>query len=290
MIPFATGLHRLAAGYDALLCDVWGVLHDGVRAHPEAAEALSRYRDGGGRVVLISNAPRSGARLSGFLHDYGIGRHLYDDVVTSGDVTARILASGAYGRRCFYLGPERDKDLMEGSEMEAVEEASEADVILCVGLRDDAREQTEDYRALLRSLAERGLTMVCANPDQVVERGGVLVHCAGSLAALYEELGGECLYFGKPRQEIYRLAWEAVERVLGRAADKERVLAIGDGVATDMRGAADFGVDALFVTGGLAWRAFGDDPLRPQAEAVARFCAERNVRPIAALPRLRWEA
>ena len=293
----------MAGDYDAMLCDVWGVLHNGVRAYPEAVEALARWRAAGRRTVLISNAPRSAARTRGSLAELGIGAELYDEVLTSGDVTCRLLASGEYGRRCYYLGPRRDLGLLQESRLTAAT-AQEAEVILCAGLHDDeifasggangrkasvcASEQVEEYRPLLQSLAARGLTMVCANPDLVVQRGGELIACAGSLAALYQQLGGAAVYFGKPHERIYRRAWEMLETLLPRPVAKQRVLAVGDGIATDILGANRFGLDALFITGGIASAQLGADVLHPEAQRLARLCAEHDVRPVAAMSRLRW--
>ena len=277
----------MAGEYDAMLCDVWGVLHNGVRAYPEAVDALARWRAAGRRTVLISNAPRSAARTRDSLAQLGIGAQLYDEVLTSGDVTCRLLASGEYGRRCYYLGPERDRGLLQESGLTAAT-AQEAEVILCVGLHDDATESVEEYRPLLQSLAARRLTMICANPDLVVQRGGELIACAGSLAALYQRLGGEAVYFGKPHERIYRRAWEILETLLPRPLAKQRVLAVGDGIATDILGATRFGLDALFITGGIAAAQLGADVLHPQAQRLAQLCAEHDVRPVAAMSRLRW--
>ena len=288
-IPVQTGLRHLADGYDAMLCDVWGVLHNGVRAYPGAVEALTRWRDSGRRTVLVSNAPRASARTLDSMARLGIGAELYDEAVTSGDVTRHVLASGEYGRRCYYLGPGHDKGLLQESGLEAVA-AEDADVILCLGLRDDEAEQAGDYRSLLQDLAGRGLTMICANPDLVVDRGGLLVPCAGSLAALYQELGGKAVYFGKPHERIYRHALGILEQRIGRPLAKQRVLAVGDGIGTDILGAVRFGLDSLFITGGIAAAELGTDALHPAAERLARFCAAHAIRPTAAMSQLRWSS
>ena len=167
-------------------------------------------------------------------------------------------------------------------------EAKTAELILCTGLHDDETETPEEYRIMLQSLARRGLKMICANPDLVVKRGGRLVPCAGSLAALYQELGGEALYFGKPHERIYRYAWEILERLTGAPMDKKKVLAVGDGIATDILGAARFGLDAVFITGGIAAAELQADGTHRVGEKVARFCASHGVHPTAAMARLRW--
>ena len=287
-IPLQTGLRHLADSYDALLCDVWGVLHNGVQTYPGVIDALTRWRAAGRRTILISNAPRSSDRTRRSLTRLGIGAELYDAMVTSGDVTRHVLASGEYGRRCYYLGPRHDQDLLQESGLTSAS-AHDADVILCVGLRDDEAEQAEDYRPLLQSLAKRGLTMICANPDLVVDRGGQLVPCAGSLAALYQEIGGQAVYFGKPHERIYRHSCEILEKQIRRPLARQSILAVGDGIATDILGATRFGIDALFITGGIAAAHLGKDALHPDPELLARLCAAHGVRPVAAMPRLCWQ-
>ena len=286
-IPLIEGLRDIARNYDAVLCDVWGVIHNGMCAHPDALDAVRRYRDGGGCVLLFSNAPRSNARTRVSLEALGVRGEFHDGVVTSGDVTLKALASGRLGRACYYLGPNRDRHFVEESNLDAVDEGA-AEFILCVGLHDDERDKIEEYRPLLQRMAARPIAMVCANPDIVVGRDASLLPCAGALARLYESLGGEVRYFGKPHKDIYLHAWKILEDKTGGALDKKRVLAIGDGIMTDILGAHNFGIDAVFVTGGIAALEVGDDARTPSPQRLKHFCDAHNVKPIAAMTHLSW--
>lgn len=287
-IPLIEGLHQLAHDYEALFCDVWGVLHNGIRAYPEAVDALSRFGARGGRTLLLSNAPRSRRRVRRHLHDLGVDAAIFDEVITSGDLVHLALTSGELGRHCYYLGPERDAHFLQENGLTAVNEEEAAEVVLCLGMRDDEREQVEDYRSLLQRLASRGLKMICANPDLVVKRGKRLVPCAGSLAQMYAILGGKVLYFGKPHESIYLHSWGILEEILGRTVAKKRVLAIGDGIQTDILGATIFGIDALFIIGGIAAKHLVGNALHPSELKLAKYCAAHDVHPIAAMTYLRW--
>jgi HAD superfamily hydrolase (TIGR01459 family) len=252
----------LAPGYDAVLCDVWGVVHNGVRAFPAAGEALTRFRERGGTVMLISNAPRPGNWVMRSLDDLGVVRQAYDGIVTSGDL-ARNYVSGRPGETVFHIGPERDLGIFDGLDIR-FGALAEADYAICSGLFDDDRETPEDYRALLGEMRTRDLFMVCANPDLVVERGDRLVYCAGSVADLYATLGGEVLYAGKPHRPIYEAALARIAALRATSPDPARVLAIGDSVRTDLAGAHGFGIDCLFVTRGIHSEDFeGVDQLDP---------------------------
>lgn len=275
----------LAPRYEAVLSDVWGVLHNGVAAFPEAGDALVRFRAQGGTVVLISNAPRPGRYVARMLERLGVPREAYDDIVTSGDVT-RDYVAGRPGGRVFHIGPERDHSVFTGLDAPfAPLEA--ADYAICTGLFDDDTETPEDYRALLGALRARGLFMVCANPDKVVERGDRLVYCAGAVADLYGELGGEVLYAGKPYRPIYDLARAKVAAARGREVALQRMLAIGDSVRTDLRGAVDLGVDCLFVTAGIHAEELGHRE-DPDPTALAAMFAAVGQLPKAVTRRLAW--
>lgn len=287
-IPLLDGLHQVADHYDALFCDIWGVLHNGICAFPEAVEALGRFGGRGGRTLLLTNAPRAGRITRRSLRNLGIGAELYSEVITSGDLLRLALASGDHGGRCYYIGPEYDVSFLRENGLVAVDREEEAEVILCLGMQDDKSEHVEEYRSLLQSLAARGLKMICANPDLVVKRGTSLVPCAGSLAQLYSSLGGDVLYFGKPHESIYVHAWGILEKLAGGPVAKNRVLAIGDGIQTDILGARHFGLDAVFITGGIAARHLGSDPLPPSKQKLAQFCIAHEVHPIAAMTHLRW--
>jgi HAD superfamily hydrolase (TIGR01459 family) len=275
------GLKDLADRYDSLLCDVWGVLHNGVAAFPEAVEALRAFRRTVGPVVLLTNAPRPHGPIRDQLRSLLVPDDAYDAIVTSGDVTRAVIAERP-GARVLHIGADRDLSFYENLDLRLVEEA-EADLVSCTGLFDDETETPDDYRPLLERLAARGLLMVCANPDLVVERGDRLVYCAGALAALYRELGGEAILVGKPHAPIYRAAGRTIAELGG-----SRVLAIGDGLPTDIRGACDSGFDVLFVTGGIHAADFGPADA-PDPERVAARLQAEGLAATAFMPALRWQ-
>jgi HAD superfamily hydrolase (TIGR01459 family) len=279
------GFSTLASDYDAVLCDVWGVVHNGVAATAPAGEALTRFREGGGTVVLISNAPRPGTGVIRSLDQLGVVCSAYDGIVTSGDLTRSYVAD-ARRRTVFHIGPERDIGIFEGLDV-AFGPVDVADYVICTGLVDDDRETPENYRTVLGLMRERGLFMICANPDLVVERGNRLVYCAGAIAGLYEDLGGEVMYTGKPHQPIYREALAKVAGLRGRAPRLGRVLAIGDSVRTDLKGADDFGIDCLFVTGGIHAEELGGRH-EPDLTVLARIFAEAGSSPRAVIRQLAW--
>src|SRR5262245_3148815 len=252
----------LSARYPVWLCDIWGVVHNGVAHFPWAVEALQRHRGNGGVVVLLTNAPRSAAKVAAHLAHLGVTDEHYDLIVTSGDVTHDLMLPYD-GHRIYYLGPERDLGVLDDLTIER-SAPDEAEVILCVGLVHDGIETPQDYVELLMRMSRRGLPMICANPDKVVRRGSKLVYCAGALAELYASMGGEVTMAGKPYRPIYDLA-------LSRAREKRpslssgNILAIGDGPETDIKGAADYGLDVVLITaGGISEE--GLDPARLEAE------------------------
>ena len=269
--------------YAAVLCDVWGVVHNGVEAYVEAASALQRARQKGLAVVLITNSPRPREGVEAQLGSIGVPQDAWDRVVTSGDVTRDLIRAAP--RRLFHLGPERDMAIYDGIDCELVEEF-EADAVVCTGLFDDETEKPEDYAEMLRRFRSRNLPFICANPDIVVERGDDLLWCAGALARDYSQLGGRTLIAGKPHRPIYEVALKAASDVLGREITPEEVLAIGDGVLTDIKGAADNGCDVLYVSGGIHSRDYGD-PLDPDIERLSEFLEKHGHRPVAVIPRLR---
>jgi HAD superfamily hydrolase (TIGR01459 family) len=276
----------LASGYDVVLCDVWGVVHNGVAATAEACDALARFRAGGGTVVLITNAPRPGevvARLT--LDRLGVPRAAYDGIISSGDVTHALIAARA-GQRVFHIGPQRDLPIFEGLDA-PVAPLESADYAVCSGLFDDTVETPQDYHDLIERLRARALPMICANPDVVVERGDTLVYCAGAIADLYHTAGGEVIYAGKPYRPIYEQALAIAQTARGRAVEPARVLAIGDSVRTDLKGAAAFGVDCLFVTAGIHAEEFGSRE-EPDAAALSKIFAAAGLFPKAVMPRLAW--
>lgn len=262
-ILFPDGLSRIADAYDTLLCDVWGVIHDGRAAFSPACEALQRFRAAGGRVCLITNAPVPEAQVIRYFEPLGVPATAFDACVSSGDATRRELALRRH-MKVWRLGAdegwEHDRFLYDGLELD-FEDSAHADLLLCIGLRDHANDHPDDYRGELEAGVRRGLPMLCANPDRQVRVGGRLYWCAGALADVYEALGGTVIYPGKPYAPIYELALARIAE-LGDTA--RRVLCIGDSPATDMRGARRQGFDSLYVGTGL--RQHGADF---EAEAAA---------------------
>jgi HAD superfamily hydrolase (TIGR01459 family) len=283
--PFTTHFATLASDYDVLFCDVWGVVHNGVAATPESCDALIAFRSRGGTVVLITNAPRPGAVVREFIDRLKVPRAAYDAIISSGDVTRAVVARRA-GERVFHLGPERDLPTYEGLGVEVVP-VERADFVVCSGLFDDTRETPQDYRDLIETMRARKLFMVCANPDVVVERGEHLVYCAGAIADLYAAAGGEVLYAGKPYRPIYEQAMALVQTLRGRAVEAGRVLAIGDSVRTDLKGAAGFGIDCLFVTAGIHAEELGGRE-QPDASALGDIFAAAGTYPKAVMRQLAW--
>ena len=284
-IPVIDSVAALAPDYDAWLCDIWGVMHNGVEAFASAADACERFRASGGTVILISNAPRPSSAVRRQLDRIGVPAGAYDAIVTSGDVTRGLLTREP-GRRVHHLGPERDKPIFDGLDISFAAPAG-ADVVLCSGLDDDTVETPDDYAERLGEMRTLGLPMICANPDLMVERGEALVYCAGALAVAYADLGGEVVYAGKPHLPIYEMALEQAGAARGAAIDKGRVLAIGDGLRTDIAGARAAGLDALFVASGLHVKDASKGKALDEAQLSALF-AEDGTLPVAAQTRLAW--
>ena len=261
-LRFAERLSELVDGVEVILSDIWGVVHNGLEAFPEACEALHTYRQRGGTVILITNAPRPADSVQRQLRKLGVDDDIYDAIVSSGDLTRHFVADHP-GKKMFWLGPERDSSIYRG--LDAVTAPLEqADYIVCTGLFDDETESAEDYRATMLQARTRKLPLVCANPDIVVERGDRLIYCAGAIAELYRELGGEVIFYGKPHRPIYERAMALASERRGSPAPLDRVLAIGDSVRTDLTGAHGFGIDCLFVTRGIHSEDFeGIDQLDP---------------------------
>jgi HAD superfamily hydrolase (TIGR01459 family) len=284
-IPLLPSISELASHYDLWLCDVWGVIHNGERAFAAAGDACRRFREQGGTVVLISNSPRPGSGVARQLDGLGVVREGWDAIVTSGDVTRSLLEQNR-DKTLFHLGPDRDKGVFESLDL-TFAPAEEAELVICSGLLDDETETPDDYAELLGLLAQRGLPMICANPDLMVERGHRLIYCAGALAAAYEALGGAVTYAGKPHPPIYERALAQAALLRGNPVGRERVLAIGDGLKTDMAGAAEAGVDALFVASGLHLAARGGDG-SADAKSIRELFTDVAIHPIAAQARLVW--
>nr|WP_221238347.1 TIGR01459 family HAD-type hydrolase [Roseospira visakhapatnamensis] len=283
-------MESVAADRDGLILDLWGVMHDGLTAYPGVVEALEAIRAAGLRTLLLTNAPRASASIVDSMADMGIAPDLYDGILSSGDAVREDLqartdpAFAALGRRFWHLGPDRDRSMFEGLDLDQVETPEEATFVLNTGPWSFS-ETVADYQARLDRCRARALPMICANPDREIIREGKRVICAGALAARYAEMGGPVIDRGKPHPAIY-------DRVLERLGitDRRRVLAVGDGPHTDLKGAAAAGIDAVFVTGGLCAEALGLSAYgeRPDPDRVAALCAAEGLAPIAAIPGLRW--
>ena len=242
-------MQQFSEAYPVWFCDIWGVVHNGVRPFPVTVAALKRHRERGGTVILVTNSPRSNLGVEKQLRDIGVDPASHDRIVTSGDVT-QVLMKLHGGGKVFHLGAARDHSIYDGTGVSPVP-LEEAKAVLCTGLFDDVNDQLSDYEGLLDDLKSRGLVMICANPDKIVKKGDRILYCAGKLAELYAARGGEVLMAGKPFAPIYDLAMAEAERLTGRPVDRPEVLAIGDGPETDIRGAADYGLDALLVAEGV---------------------------------------
>ena len=261
-LRFVERLRDLVDGVEVILSDIWGVVHNGIEAFPEACAALHNYRQQGGTVILITNAPRPADSVQRQLRKLGVADDTYDAIVSSGDLT-RDFVAGHPGKKMFWIGMERHNAVHRGLNP-VIAPLEDADYIVCTGLFDDETESAEDYRDMLLQARARKLPLVCANPDIVVERGDRLIYCAGAIAELYRDLGGEVIFYGKPHRPIYERAMQLAAERRGRPAPLDRVLAIGDSVRTDLTGALGFGIDCLFVTRGIHSKEFeGIDQLDP---------------------------
>jgi HAD superfamily hydrolase (TIGR01459 family) len=261
-LRFVERLRDLVDGVEVILSDIWGVVHNGLESFPEACEALHTCRQRGATVILITNAPRPADSVQRQLRKLGVADETYDAIVSSGDLTRNFVADHP-GKKMFWIGPERDSSIHRGLDA-VMAPLEQADYIVCTGLFDDETESAEDYRAMLLQAREHKLPLICANPDIVVERGDRLIYCAGAIAELYRELGGESIFYGKPHRPIYERAMALAAERRGQATPLDRVLAIGDSVRTDLTGAHGFGIDCLFLTRGIHSEEFeGIDQLDP---------------------------
>ncbi|PRX37591.1 HAD-superfamily class IIA hydrolase, TIGR01459 [Meinhardsimonia xiamenensis] len=292
MTEIVHALADISAPYEALFCDLWGCVHDGLRAFPQAVAALEAFRRNGGAVVLLTNAPRPRAEVERQIAGFGVPDSAWDVVVTSGDAARVALYSGAVGRRVFHIGEPRDlsffqppRTMRNPIEIERVP-LEQAEGIVCTGPFDPHADPAT-LRPQLLYAREKGLKLLCANPDIVVDRGDSREWCAGAVARLYEEMGGEVLYFGKPHPPIYELARQRLAEI-GREPALARTLAIGDGIETDVRGAFGEDIDALFITGGLAAAETGTPPGGdPDPKKLAAFLARHQLAPRFAMGFLR---
>ena len=277
MTQIIANLAQISARYDAVFCDLWGCLHNGVAPFPAAVAALQAFRAKGGKVILLTNAPRPKSSIVKQLDEMSVPRDAWDDVVTSGDAAQYAMLTGAVGHKVHFIGTTKDEVFFTdfADDLQAVAAANpamtrvptkDAEGLVVTGLVDDLTETPEDYRATLLLAKNLGLPMLCANPDIIVHMGSKLLYCAGALAKEYEAMGGTALYFGKPHPPIYDLARRRLV-VLG-GAEEARILCIGDGIHTDVQGAIGESLDALFVTGGIAHESFGADSNNPDKDLL----------------------
>ena len=287
MTDLIPSLASVADRYDAVFCDLWGCLHNGQTAFPAAVAALRAFRASGKTVLLLTNSPRPKSSVREQLARIGVPEDAWDDIVSSGDATQYGLLSGIIGTRIHHIGATKDESFFTDLPPDAPAlpitrvPLAEAEGVVCTGLRDDLTETPEDYRATLLGMKTMGLTMLCANPDLVVDLGERRLYCAGALAQAYEEMGGTVFYYGKPHPPIYDLARRRLAALRGR--DGAEILAIGDGLNTDIQGGIAEGIDTLFVTAGLAAAEFGPDPARPDPALLRAWLDARHLSPTYAI-------
>lgn len=288
MARIINSLAEVSADYDVLFCDLWGCVHNGLTAWPAAVAALQAFRAQGGKVCLMTNAPRPAAQVVAGFPRMGIPRDAWDEIVTSGDAAQDAMFAGVVGRDVWHCGPAKDDAFFdvpaEWQDAPPIRRVplDEAQGIVCTGLIDEDSENPEDYREPLQQALDAGLPLLCANPDIVVDMGERRLWCAGALAQMYREMGGTSLYFGKPHAPIYDLA----RRRLALAPDA-RELAVGDGIHTDIAGAVDQGIDSIFISGGLAAADLGNDVETPDPELLEGWLKAEGVSPTYVIGRLR---
>ena len=296
MTEIIATLGQVARRYDAVFCDLWGCLHDGVTPFPAAVAALQNFRAQGGRVLLLTNAPRPKSSIVNQLDAMNVPRDAWDEVVSSGDAAQYALITGAVGRRVHHIGALKDEpfftDFADDLQMTLASQPpitrvalSDAEGIVCTGLANDLTETPDDYRAQLLLGKTKGLTMLCANPDIIVDMGDKRLYCAGALAQAYEEMGGKALYFGKPHPPIYDLARRRLSLLIDQS--DPRILCIGDGITTDVQGGIAESLDTLFVTGGIAATEFGADFANPNKDLLESYLARRQMSATLAIGHLR---
>ncbi len=296
MTDIIANLADLGTRYDAVFCDLWGCLHNGKTPFPTAVAALQGFRAGGGKVLLLTNAPRPKSSVIKQLNAMGVPRDAWDEVVTSGDATQSAMLNGAVGRKLYFIGAAKDEvfftdfaddlaDLVASQPPILRVPLAEAEGIICTGLADDLTETPDDYRAVLLQCKINDLPMLCANPDVIVDFGDKRLYCAGALAEAYETMGGTVFYFGKPHPPIYDLARRRLSALTG--GKDMQILAIGDGVTTDVQGGMSEDIDTLFVTGGIAASEFGPDPSHPDKRLLDQWLAAKSMSPTFAIGLLR---
>ena len=282
MTQIVNALSDISAQYDALFVDLWGCVHNGVRAFDAANKALIEYRAGGGIVVLVTNSPRPRAQVEQQLADFGVARDAWDSIASSGDSARSALFLGAVGQKIYFIGTDAELPFFEPLKLidDPIQIShvpiEEAEGIVCTGL-PTADGTPDDVRAPLLYAKQKGLKLLCANPDIIVDRGEKREWCAGAVAQAYTEMGGTSLYFGKPHAPIYDLARRRLSAIRPNISD-DRILAIGDGITTDIQGALGEGIDSLFITGGLAAKETAT-VTQPDPEKLSQYVVEKQLDP-----------
>ena len=292
MTPIIQNLSDISTNYDALFVDLWGCMHNGIKAFPDAVKAMQDYRAGGGKVVFVTNSPRPWRSVAEQLKGFGVPEDAYDAIATSGDSARAAMYLGAVGSKVHFIGTSDETkvffapmDLVSEDAVEVhIVPLEEAEGIVCTG-PEDAHADLDVNKATFLYAKQKGLKLLCANPDIVVDRGERREWCAGALAQMYTEMGGESLYFGKPHPPIYDLARRRLAQLA--PVDDNRILCIGDGPATDVAGGLGEGFDTLFITGGLAAKEFGPDPVNPDPEMLNSWLEKEQLSPTAAISFLR---
>lgn len=278
MTEIINNFAEISDRYDAVFCDVWGCYHNGKAPLPGAVAALTAYRERGGKVVLLTNAPRPEPAVMGQLDAMNAPRESYDTIASSGGAARDAVRSGNWGKRVYHIGATKDEAFFEGADVERVTLA-QAESIVCTGLANDRVETPADYEDVLAEGALRRLPLLCANPDLVVDVGDMRLFCAGALAQVYREKGGDVTEYGKPHPQIYDYARKVLTNLTGAAADDARILCIGDGIRTDVRGAIGEGFDCLFITGGLAAAEINDQSGKPEQARLDAYLADHSLSP-----------
>ncbi len=285
-----TRFDTISQAYDALYVDLWGCLHNGIEPFNQAVCALQDYKKQGGIVVLVTNSPRPKPFVVSQLEQIGVPKNTYDEIASSGDAAQIAMAAGVVGRKVYHIGPARDVGFFstnEGPINVTRVPLNEAEGIVCTGLFDDQTEIPDDYRLTILDGKNRGLKLLCANPDIIVDQGDKRIYCAGAIAQAYSDAGGTSLYFGKPHPPIYDLAYERLTAIAGRMIDPAKILCIGDGITTDIRGAIAEGLDTLFITGGLAATEISAKNGVVNTDELSIFLNKHTLSPTFAMPHLR---
>ena len=283
--PRISGLSQIAENYDAVLCDIWGVLHNGISAGAGAIEALAGFKKSGKPTFLLTNAPRAHGQVLKQLDKMHVPLDTtFDTIVTSGDVTRDLIAK--LDVPVFHIGTPADRSIFEGLDVELVD-WNKAGIVICTGLYDDFNEKPEDYGDLFANLKSRDLKFVCANPDIVVHHGGVMRWCAGALAREYEKIGGENIMIGKPHAPVYQHAHDLLNKAAGNTLKKSKILAIGDSINTDIAGALGYGLDVVYISAGIHAAEYGDIE-NPDEAKLQDFLQQHNSTPVAWMPHLGW--